>query len=152
MIHTNAIILTFTLPRPSSTIKAGYLNCNVRPYIPDPLQCFQCQRFGYSRTSFRGSLMCACCGDEDHDAYECELEPQCVNCSGSHSSYFHSCPKWVEEKEVQCLKTVNNISYPEAWKYAAALCSTASGSANRSIHVSNRVIFKSLQDFFALHD
>ncbi|GFX67731.1 RNA-directed DNA polymerase from mobile element jockey [Trichonephila clavipes] len=38
------LILTFNSPKLPSNIKAGYLNCKVRPYIPNPLRCFKCQR------------------------------------------------------------------------------------------------------------
>ncbi|GFS92976.1 hypothetical protein TNCV_1886281 [Trichonephila clavipes] len=51
-------LLSSTLPQ---TIKAGYLNCKIRPYIPNPLRCFKCQRFGHSQTSSRGQLTCSMC-------------------------------------------------------------------------------------------
>ncbi|GFX83699.1 uncharacterized protein TNCV_349631 [Trichonephila clavipes] len=44
VIPTNHLILTFYSPTLPKTIKAGYLNCKIRPYIPNPLRCFQCQR------------------------------------------------------------------------------------------------------------
>ncbi|GFX67273.1 uncharacterized protein TNCV_775301 [Trichonephila clavipes] len=39
---TKNLILTFNSPKLQSAIKAGYLNCKVRPYIPNPLRCFKC--------------------------------------------------------------------------------------------------------------
>ncbi|GFU18606.1 putative RNA-directed DNA polymerase from transposon BS [Trichonephila clavipes] len=48
IIPTKHLILTFNNPKLPTTIKAGYLNCKIRPYIPNPLRCFQCQRFGHS--------------------------------------------------------------------------------------------------------
>ncbi|GFT13411.1 uncharacterized protein TNCV_3200531 [Trichonephila clavipes] len=45
VIPTQHIILTFSSPTIPHTIKAGYLNCKIRPYIPNPLRCFKCQRF-----------------------------------------------------------------------------------------------------------
>ncbi|GFW43718.1 uncharacterized protein TNCV_4770671 [Trichonephila clavipes] len=50
-LPTKHIILTFNSPKLPITIKAGYLNCKIRPYIPNPLRCFKCQRFGHSQTS-----------------------------------------------------------------------------------------------------
>ncbi|GFX38929.1 uncharacterized protein TNCV_747081 [Trichonephila clavipes] len=41
---TKHLILTFNSPKLPNTIKAGYLNCKIRPYIPNPLRCFKCQR------------------------------------------------------------------------------------------------------------
>ncbi|GFX73795.1 RNA-directed DNA polymerase from mobile element jockey [Trichonephila clavipes] len=44
IIPTKHIFLTFNSPKLPTTIKAGYLNCNIRPYILNPLRCFKCQR------------------------------------------------------------------------------------------------------------
>ncbi|GFY28433.1 uncharacterized protein TNCV_1970871 [Trichonephila clavipes] len=59
IIPTKHLILTFNFPKLPPTIKAGYLNCKIRPYIPNPLRCFNCQRFGHSQTSCRGQLTCS---------------------------------------------------------------------------------------------
>ncbi|XP_064462077.1 uncharacterized protein LOC135372384 [Ornithodoros turicata] len=45
-IPTKHIILCFKLHKLPDTIKAGYLSCNVRAYIPNPSRCYKCQRFG----------------------------------------------------------------------------------------------------------
>ncbi|GFX39565.1 uncharacterized protein TNCV_2103111 [Trichonephila clavipes] len=45
IIPTKHLILTFNSPKLPSTIKTGYLNCKIRPYIPNPLSCFKCQSF-----------------------------------------------------------------------------------------------------------
>ncbi|GFV45255.1 putative RNA-directed DNA polymerase from transposon BS [Trichonephila clavipes] len=62
IIPTKHLILTFNSPILPPTIKANYLNCKTHPYIPNPLHCFKCQRFGHSQTSCRGQLdyMCIC--------------------------------------------------------------------------------------------
>ncbi|GFV13439.1 uncharacterized protein TNCV_129371 [Trichonephila clavipes] len=59
-LPTKHIILTFNSPKLPTTIKAGYLNCKIRPYIPNTLRCFKCQRFGHSQTACRGQLTCIC--------------------------------------------------------------------------------------------
>ncbi|GFU56766.1 uncharacterized protein TNCV_4041691 [Trichonephila clavipes] len=60
-LHNKHIILTFNTPKLSATSKAGYWNYKIHPYIPNPLRCFQCQRFGYSQTSCRGQLISSNC-------------------------------------------------------------------------------------------
>ena len=47
VVRTNTIILTFQLPILPYSIKCGYLQVPVDPYIPNPLRCFKCQRFGH---------------------------------------------------------------------------------------------------------
>ncbi|GFV89068.1 putative RNA-directed DNA polymerase from transposon BS [Trichonephila clavipes] len=105
VIPTQHIILTFSSPTIPHTIKAGYLNCKIRPYIPNPLRCFKCQRFGHSQTSCRGQLTCSRCASVGHASTDCSLEPKCFNCSESHQSDSKLCSKWKLEKKIQEIKT-----------------------------------------------
>ncbi|GFV38561.1 RNA-directed DNA polymerase from mobile element jockey [Trichonephila clavipes] len=114
IIPTKHIILTFNKPKLPTTVKAGYLNCKIRPYIPNPLRCFKCQRFGHSQTSCRGQLTCSRCASVGHSSTDCTLEQKCVNCTQSHPSDSKLCQKWKIEKQIQELKTNRNISYFEA--------------------------------------
>ncbi|GFW28621.1 uncharacterized protein TNCV_2317691 [Trichonephila clavipes] len=116
VIPTKHLILTFNRPKLPTTIKVGYLNCKIRPYIPNPLRCFRCQRFGHSQTSCRGQLTCSRCASAGHSSTDCTLEPKCINCSQSHPSNSKLCPKWKLEKQIQEIRTNNNISYIEAKK------------------------------------
>ncbi|GBN76659.1 hypothetical protein AVEN_66617-1 [Araneus ventricosus] len=114
LIPTKHFILTFHTPRLPEYIKAGYVRCSVRPYIPNPLRCFKCQRFGHSKTNCRGTLTCARCAVTGHESTGCTAVEQCVNFQGEHTSFSRSCPKWKLEKEVVATKFKNNISFPEA--------------------------------------
>ncbi|GFU43454.1 uncharacterized protein TNCV_53531 [Trichonephila clavipes] len=116
VIPTKHLILTFNRPKLPTTIKAGYLNCKIRPYIPNPLRCFKCQRFGHSQNSCRGQLTCSRCAAVGHSSTDCTLEPKCINCSQIHTADSKLCPKWKTEKEIQAIKTNNNITYVEARK------------------------------------
>ncbi|GFW67580.1 RNase H domain-containing protein [Trichonephila clavipes] len=115
-LPTKHIILTFNSPKFPTTIKARYLNCKIRPYIPNPLRCFQCKRFGHSQTSCRGQFTCSRCASAGHPSTDCTLEPKCINCSQSHASDSKLCPKWMLEKQIQEIKTNKNIFYSEARK------------------------------------
>lgn len=116
IINTKHIILTFNSPDLPQNIKAGYLNCPVRPFIPNPLRCFNCQRFGHATTTCRGKETCSRCSAVGHSFSSCELPFKCVNCSGNHSSNFRGCPKWKEEKEIQTIRATRQLSYEEARK------------------------------------
>ncbi|GFW75892.1 uncharacterized protein TNCV_4430701 [Trichonephila clavipes] len=115
-IQTKHLILTFNSPILQTNIKAGYLNCRIHPYIPNPLRCFKCQRFGHSQTSCRSQLTCCIYASVGHSSMDCTLEPKCVNCTQSHPSDPKLCPKWKLEKQIQEIKTNKNISYFEARK------------------------------------
>ncbi|XP_067126078.1 uncharacterized protein [Centruroides vittatus] len=148
LIPTKHLILTFGKPTLPSFVTAGYLRCPVRPYVPNPLRCFKCQRFGHSQTSCRGKSVCAQCGSEGHQSAECTNTPCCVNCKDAHPAYSRKCPAWQREKEIQRVKTVSNIPYPEARRmvtssaplkqktFAAVLKSTKTCAVQTNISVS----------------
>ena len=48
-IKTDTYFVTFSTPRPPDKLRIGYYFVEVKPYIPNPLRCFQCQEFGHSR-------------------------------------------------------------------------------------------------------
>lgn len=145
IIPTKHVVLTFSRPNLPERIFAGYDSCIIRPFIPNPLRCFQCQKFGHSKTSCRGKLVCAKCGSQEHLTEICDVDPPvCINCQGAHPAYSRICPKWKMEKEVQTVKTTRNISYVEARKlvtpigtktYAAITKSTTTIATQTDISV-----------------
>ncbi|XP_055941648.1 uncharacterized protein LOC129971696 [Argiope bruennichi] len=126
LLNTKHLILTFHSPKLPGFIKAGYMNLPVRPYIPNPLRCFKCQRFGHSKDSCRGTLACARCAEGGHESSECTAPEKCVNCKGQHTSFSRLCPSWQFEKEVVSEKVTKGISYIQA-KQSVKSRATTSG-------------------------
>ncbi|GFT73773.1 uncharacterized protein TNCV_1327741 [Trichonephila clavipes] len=114
VLNTKHLILTFSTPDLPQTVKMAYIRCPVRPYIPNPLRCFQCQRYGHSKNVCRGQPTCPRCGESGHDSADCKKKEQCLNCKGEHPAYSRSCPTWITEKEITAVKIKEKISYPEA--------------------------------------
>ena len=114
---TGTFILTFqsqTLPK---YIRVGYYRVAVSQFIPNPIRCYKCQKFGHTKLNCRKNEVCNKCGKEDHtDSEECTNEAKCVNCQGNHASNDKTCPKWKEEKEIQRIKAERGISYTDAKK------------------------------------
>ena len=115
--QTGTFILTFqsqTLPK---YIRVGYYRVAVSQFIPNPVRCYKCQKFGHTKFNCRKNEVCNKCGQEDHtDSQECKNKAKCVNCQGNHASNDKSCPKWKEEKDIQRIKAERGISYTEAKK------------------------------------
>ncbi|KAJ8043222.1 hypothetical protein HOLleu_10217 [Holothuria leucospilota] len=111
---TGTFILTFTTPKPPTTLKIGYFQVRVEVYIPNPVRCFNCQRYGHFKTNCSRAATCEKCGQEGHAGDTCEGAPHCVNCQGCHPANSKNCPKWVEEKQIQKIKASSNITYKEA--------------------------------------
>ncbi|GFX46008.1 CCHC-type domain-containing protein [Trichonephila clavipes] len=114
VLNTKHLILTFSTPDLPQTVKMAYIRCPVRPYIPNPLRCFQCQRYGHSKNVCRGQPTCPRCGESGHDSADCKKKEQCLNCKGDHPAYSRSCPTWIIEKEITSVKIKEKVSYPEA--------------------------------------
>ena len=143
-INTKHLILTFASTNLPKTIKAGYLQCSVRPYIPNPLRCFKCQRFGHSKTSCRGTLTCSRCSAVGHESVDCNEPYHCVNCKGDHPSYSRTCEKWKFEKEIQTVRTKQGISYPEARKIVESRTPIAGISYAAIASKTNQKSYKSI--------
>ncbi|GBN65333.1 hypothetical protein AVEN_100049-1 [Araneus ventricosus] len=82
LVPIKHFILTYNTPRLLKYIKAGCVRCSVRSYIPNPLRCFKCQRFGHSKTNCRGTLACARCAVAGHESTGFTAVEKCVNCQG----------------------------------------------------------------------
>ena len=114
---TNSYVLTFNTPKRPLKINILSELIPVSPYIPNPLRCFACQKFGHHEDSCRNTPVCGkCAGFGGHHAPSCTHPAKCANCNGAHPSWANSCPVWLKEKEITRVKVTNNLSYPEARK------------------------------------
>ena len=124
--NTHTYILTFGTSDLPTKIKVGYLSVPIKPYIPNPLRCFRCQRFGHHRDQCRSPEVCGKCGNTDHSKEHCDVDPACVNCKGKHEASSKNCPSWKKEKEISRIKTERNLPYPQARKVYESLVTPAS--------------------------
>lgn len=117
---TNTFFVTFRLPTIPKHLKVGYIRVPVTAYIPAPLRCFKCQKFGHGLKVCKGDTTCAKCGQIDHDTDNCSNEVKCRNCAGKHPAFSKECPKWKLEQKVQQIKVERGISFAEARKIITA--------------------------------
>ncbi|XP_067685430.1 uncharacterized protein [Haliotis asinina] len=115
IINTNTYLLTFSRSSIPTSIKAGYFNIGVEVYVSNPLRCYKCQKFGHGSQSCRNAVVCQRCGD-NHEDTNCQKDPRCANCDGSHPTFSKSCPVWQREAKIMKLKCEKNISYFDAKK------------------------------------
>ncbi|GFS19254.1 RNA-directed DNA polymerase from mobile element jockey [Elysia marginata] len=114
-IKTNTYVLTFDSPTPPSEVKAGYLPVKVRPYVPTPMRCFRCHRFGHGRDRCRArEELCVKCGEPGHRGEECKRNPRCVNCKGEHPANSRSCPKYMKEQAILRYRAQNGWTFGQA--------------------------------------
>ena len=122
-------MLQFRCPELPNTVQVGYLYFNVKQYIPQPLRCFKCNRFGHVAANCRNKERCAKCGN-DNKTISCNIDVlRCVNCNGNHSATSKECPRYINEAQVLKVKVEKKITYAEACKQCANISSNNGTSA-----------------------
>ncbi|XP_053383829.1 uncharacterized protein LOC128550017 [Mercenaria mercenaria] len=121
-IITNTIILTCGIPFLPSSVKVGYLQTKVTQYIPNPLQCYNCFKFGHNESNCKKDHICHKCKQDgySHEPDRCNRPLCCVNCGEEHSARSRDCKTWRIEKEVLHVKFTQGIGFPEARRIANA--------------------------------
>ena len=117
IIHTNTYIMTFELPEIQPKIKISYTTEMVEQFIPNPLRCYKCQKYGHHQDKCNRKSVCGKCGqkDPDHSIEECKNTHRCTNCSGDHPVYAKNVRKWKREREILSIKYTKNI-FPRSTK------------------------------------
>ena len=111
---TNTYFLTFDSPILPEFIDLGYIRTYIKPYIPNPLRCYKCQRFGHGKAHCNSTSNCANCGLPGHVSDACSSSSNCFNCHGEHNAFSKQCPVWIREKEITAIKFRDNISFFQA--------------------------------------
>ena len=113
VIPTNTLFLTFGSPELRKEITVGYLKVKVALFVPNPMRCFNCNKFGHTSQRRKVAAKCTGCGKDKHEG-QCEGPKLCSNCNGPHASSAKDCPVWQKEKEIQRVRVEKCISFPEA--------------------------------------
>lgn len=134
---SSSVVLGFdSLPTPTH-IYIGYKRHTTKQYIPLPVRCFNCQRYGHTSKYCKSSTACPRCSG-NHNIKECIMflkdNPtdsqtlhenehskstnilKCRNCGGAHSAAFRNCPEYVKAAKATEIKTKLKISYSDALK------------------------------------
>jgi len=95
-------------------VRVGYLQFKVKQYIPKPLRCFKCNRYGHVANYCKSKERCSNCGSA-HNWKNCDYpNRRCPNCKGNQSAANTGCPLYNHELEIVKIKAVCNIAYAEA--------------------------------------
>lgn len=112
-----SVLLKFEEKTLPDKVFVGYMSYDVRPFIPPPLRCFKCQKFGHVAAVCKGKQKCGrCAGDHEYGKCEEGAPLKCCNCGGGHSSGFRGCEASKRAVEVQKIKTTTGTTYAEAAK------------------------------------
>ena len=64
--QTGTFILTFESQMLPEYIRVGYYRVAVSRFIPNPVRCYKCQKFGHTKFDCRKNKVCNKCRQEDH--------------------------------------------------------------------------------------
>ena len=93
--RTNTVVLML----PKHITAAGYLSVPVEAYIPNPLHCFNCQKYGHSSRACKSTALCMKCGEGGHEGAKSNNHQKCVN--GELSSVVRkSAYRWQQRSPV----------------------------------------------------
>ena len=101
VVNTNTYILSFNSPKPPPKLKIGYIIVKVYIYIPNPLWCYNCQKFGHHESRCTRRKIYKNCGMDGSDNQEATHQwLKCVNCREEHLAGSRFCEAWKQKKNI----------------------------------------------------
>lgn len=90
--------------------------CEVEPYVPNVIICYNCLRYGHLSKNCKSKARCAKCNQE-HKTDDCqETTSKCIYCKAPHKATDRSCPEYVRQKAIKRTMTLQGLSFTEASK------------------------------------
>nr|XP_041632964.1 uncharacterized protein LOC121502908 [Drosophila kikkawai] len=114
--ETGLLIITFNTHNLPEYIMIGYQRTSVRVYIPLPMRCNNCFKYGHLHKFCKNNKICYNCGEEHHidptSNIKCNRPQKCINCNieqlaNPHNSTSKKCPVFLKQQELQAIKTTN---------------------------------------------
>jgi hypothetical protein len=100
---TQSLVFTATEKPPSEVSVPYYHIMPIRPYVPDPPQCFRCHKWNHTMKFCKARPRCYHCGkpgpkDAPPHFVCCKKTetPTCINCQGSHNPAYKGCPARIQ--------------------------------------------------------
>jgi len=122
LIETGLIIITFESLKLPEILRIGYETVRVREYIPLPLRCRKCLRFGHPAPICKSSETCTNCSEIKHtnDGETCKNQKKCLNCKNNpeldyqHSPIDRKSPTFIKNQELTAIKTTQKVDHKTA--------------------------------------
>jgi hypothetical protein len=122
-VQTRQIILFFDECCPTY-VQLGWERHRVEIYIPEPIRCFNCQRFGHLAKLCSAEPRCSRCAG-NHPIQQCkvinkekEVKIICANCDEQHPASYMGC------KNYQAARVTTKIQFSETKKMTYAQAAT----------------------------
>lgn len=158
-VGTGSVIVTFKASTIPTSLDVGIHRVQCKQYIPSPMRCLNCFKYGHPKKYCKSNRICALCSKEFHEG-DCETGSKCANCDENHNNWSKDCQRFKTEQEIQRIVAVDKISIVEARKkfrinypnfsyptYASAANGIALPShSNSNSHTVSNIIIPNTQD------
>ena len=136
-VKSGTWILTFDTPVCPGHIDVCWLRVRVSTFVPKPLRCFKCQRFGHKGTKCKSKIDrgIQCGAPEKHE--NCQKTKKCSNCLGAHSASDKSCKVYKETQQILRHQAENGGTFANSRSVLFPLGTTYSGVVKRQSKVSH---------------
>ncbi|XP_033761237.1 uncharacterized protein LOC117343018 [Pecten maximus] len=112
--NSTTVRLVFNTKELPESVALGYRTYTVKLYIPPPLRCYNCNRYGHIAVKCKGKQRCQKCGG-DHKVIDCGAEiKKCVNCGGAHSDAYGGCTARTKAVDIVKIQVTEHCSRREA--------------------------------------
>jgi hypothetical protein len=121
-VKSGLAFVTFGKNEPPEYLTIGCLKLKVRPYIPAPMRCFVCHKFGHISKTCPGinTPKCYNCCEDKHvhtKEEKCTRPQKCTNCGSiEHNSYNRNCTEMKRQVAIQTIRVTQKVSFSEAVK------------------------------------
>uniref|UniRef100_A0A182FWK7 Pre-C2HC domain-containing protein n=1 Tax=Anopheles albimanus TaxID=7167 RepID=A0A182FWK7_ANOAL len=112
LVNTKMAIVTLKKPKIPRKVDFGLYMLKVELYVPRPMRCTMCMRLGHTKKWCKGEQVCAKCSKPMH-LNQCN-ETKCISCGENHHTLDKNCPVYLDEYEIQRIRTEKRIAYGEA--------------------------------------
>lgn len=118
---TQLVALTFDGQILPDHVYCCYSSLKVEIYRFPTVQCYNCCRYGHTKTQCRSKPRCFKCA-ENHSSDTCSIasiDAVCILCSGNHFATNKNCPEYIRQTEIKHIMADRNMSYQEASRQVA---------------------------------
>lgn len=138
---TRAVVVAFKSQLPA-VVNVGLNEFKVHVFVPQPLRCAKCQRFGHKAAQCGESApTCTRCSGS-HSVAACTVTEaagrKCANCGENHSSAYRGCKRYQQVSRTLTVAAKQQMSYADAAKKLAIQQRATKKAADRTVNATSR--------------